>query len=184
MILSFELSMPRTNSWNGRWSGEGRRFVKCVNVSHTQKAIERGLKVVENGPYHYSFGDGWVAGVKVEVVDAREAAKLRKLSAGFCGYDWMIDSIREHGEIKVEQRRAGTAAVILLALLLLPATAFAQLACPDVVPGKFVEAPCVWYSCDRLLASATSTVEREDRQIERYRRLVRRLRGAKVRGRR
>ena len=71
----------------------------------------------------------------------------------------------------------------LLALILLPSVAFAQLACPDVAKGTFVEGPCIWYSCDRLLAYATTTVERQDRQIERYRRIVRRLR-AKTRGRR
>jgi hypothetical protein len=71
----------------------------------------------------------------------------------------------------------------LLALLLLPSVTFAQLACPDVAPGKFVEAPCVWYSCDLELGRAQKAIDREDRQIERYRRLVRRLR-AKTRGRR
>lgn len=27
MILAFTLSMPNCASWNGRWSGEGRKYV-------------------------------------------------------------------------------------------------------------------------------------------------------------
>jgi hypothetical protein len=54
--------------------------------------------------YHYNFGDGWAAGVSVRTVDAAEARKLRRKSDGFSGYDWMIDSIVQHGEIRVERR--------------------------------------------------------------------------------
>lgn len=31
MILSFTLSMPGRSSWNGRWSGETRRYVWMVD---------------------------------------------------------------------------------------------------------------------------------------------------------
>nr|WP_279221862.1 hypothetical protein [Clostridium sp. OF09-10] len=33
-------------------------------------------------------------------LDAKEARKLRKLNAGFCGYDWMVQDILAFGEIK------------------------------------------------------------------------------------
>ena len=48
-----------------------------------------------------AFGDdGWGANVNVKIVDSKEAAKVRKKTKGFCGYDWMIDSIIERQEIK------------------------------------------------------------------------------------
>jgi len=100
MILAFRLSMPGVSSWNGRWSGEGRDYVKVVNLGRTQKAEKKGRALVEKGSFYHSFGDGWTACVSVEEVDARQAATLRRKSAGFCGYDWMVESIRWHGEIR------------------------------------------------------------------------------------
>lgn len=97
MFVSFELSMPGRNSWNGRWSGEERCYVRVVSVGGSKKAAEKYTRLV--GAYRYNFGDGWVACVKVRIVDAATARKLRKVSAGFCGYDWMIASIRDHGDI-------------------------------------------------------------------------------------
>jgi hypothetical protein len=35
----------------------------------------------------------------VRAVDAKEARQIRKKSEGFCGYDWMIDSIKAIDEI-------------------------------------------------------------------------------------
>lgn len=96
MLLSFKLSMPNNNSWNGKWSGEGRPYVKVRSIR------ARGVAgpILQKGYYHYSFGDGWSAGIHVEEVTASQARKLRKESVGFCGYDWMIDSIFTHGEIR------------------------------------------------------------------------------------
>ena len=89
MLISFELSMPGNNAWNGKWSGEGRCYV-----------IVRGLRSPPKlGYYSYSFGDGWRAAVTVREVSSSAAAKLRKQSAGFCGYDWMVDSIINEGDI-------------------------------------------------------------------------------------
>ena len=105
MILAFELSMPGVSSWNGRWSGEGRNYVKVVNMGRTQKAEAKAREILDKEYYRYSFGDGWAAGVSVKQVDAREAAWLRRKSDGFCGYDWMVDSIRMHGEIQPRTRR-------------------------------------------------------------------------------
>jgi hypothetical protein len=103
VILCFELTMPSRNSWNGRWSGENKRFIKIVNLGRTQKAAAKLAKILNDGPYRYSFGDGWVARVSVEAVDAVMARKLRKLSSGFCGYDWMVDSILDHGDIRTRE---------------------------------------------------------------------------------
>ncbi len=38
-------------------------------------------------------------------VDGKEARRVRKESKGFCGYDWMVDEIRQHGRIlKLSER--------------------------------------------------------------------------------
>ena len=31
MMISFDLSMPSNNSWNGKWSGEGRLYAKVMS---------------------------------------------------------------------------------------------------------------------------------------------------------
>ena len=102
MLLAFELSMPGCNSWNGKWSGEDRRFVRVLSVG-------KGC-LAKPGSYGYDFGDGWYASVSVREVDGQEARKLRRVSAGFCGYDWMIDEIRCWGRIKTLAERTRPAA--------------------------------------------------------------------------
>ena len=95
-MLSFKLSMPYVTSWNGKWSGDGKLFIVTRKVD---KQKEKEL----DGSYHtYRFSDGWVAGIHVNSVDAKEAAKLRRNSKGFRGYDWMVNSILSHGEIKLQ----------------------------------------------------------------------------------
>lgn len=95
MQVAFELSMPSNNSWNGKWSGEGR----CYAVVRSYRTAKPWM---DKESYTYSFGDGWVARVAVRMVDASTAAKLRKATKGFCGYDWMIDSIERHGRISAD----------------------------------------------------------------------------------
>lgn len=98
MILAFTLSMPGCASWNGRWSGEGKLYAKTVQTRGRLKD-ETAHAIAETGYYHYSFGDGWTAGVSVKQVDTAEARRLTKASQGFCGYDWMVDQIIRHGTI-------------------------------------------------------------------------------------
>lgn len=86
----FELSMPSNNSWNGKWSGEGSTYT----VAKTLPA----KKFDELKPrYTYSFGDGWVAAVRVREPSPREKATNR-----FCGYEWMIDSILKRNAITAD----------------------------------------------------------------------------------
>jgi len=94
MILAYTLSMPRNNAWNGKWSGEGQLYVRVRSYRKGQVA----QKILDNQPYPYNFGDGWVARIDVREVTSAEARKLRKKSAGFCGYDWMIDTIVLYGK--------------------------------------------------------------------------------------
>ena len=97
MLMAFELSMPGVASWNGRWTGEGRPYVRVENVTK--------MRDVKPGQYGYDFGDGWRAFVTVRQVDGATARKLRRQSAGFCGYDWMIREIKEYGRILTIQER-------------------------------------------------------------------------------
>ena len=92
MRLAFMLSMPGVSSWNGKWTGEG----KCYAIVRTT-----GRADLAGRSFGHNFGDGWFASVGVEVVPAAEARKLRRKSDGFCGYDWMVDSIIDHGEIRI-----------------------------------------------------------------------------------
>lgn len=95
--LVFTLSMPHAASWNGRWSGEGRKYVRAR--SFTEEQFKK-LPDIANKDFGYRWDDGWVACVRVELVDsAKEKNKLVKGSVGFYGYDWMIKSILQHGKI-------------------------------------------------------------------------------------
>ena len=101
MLLSFTLSMPGNNSWDGRWSGDSVLLARVVNFGRGKKATARAEEILKEGYFHHNFGDGWRACVTVKEVDAAEARKIRRRSKGFSGYDWMIESIRQHLEIRV-----------------------------------------------------------------------------------
>lgn len=89
----FELSMPGRGSWNGSWAGEKKRYVKFRSLRNDEQDN------IEESSYHYDFGDGWRANVEVKIVDYDKKKRLKKVSSGFCNYDWMIDSIIQNGEI-------------------------------------------------------------------------------------
>ena len=99
MYLSFVLSMPHNNSWNGKWTGENNYYAVVRRFSNTLKFKEKAKKILEEERFTYDFGDGWVAAVTVSKVTAQEARKIRKKSQGFCGYEWMIDSVLQNMEI-------------------------------------------------------------------------------------
>lgn len=102
--IAFELTMPNRNSWNGRWSGDSRRYIRVLTVSNTESNRAKFKKLV--GGHYYNFGDGWGANVEVKLLaDGAEKRRLTKLSAGFCGYDWMIDSLRWYGKIMNDSQR-------------------------------------------------------------------------------
>jgi hypothetical protein len=97
MIVAYTLSMPSNRAWDGKWSGEDRSYV-VTRAYRGKKGEKKATKIVDDGPYHYNWDDGWGARIDVKIVDAREAASLRSKSAGFCGYKWMIDTIEEFGK--------------------------------------------------------------------------------------
>ena len=110
MLLAFELTMPNVGSWNGKWTGAERLYVRIFNFTQrygsSKTAKEKAKSILEGGSYYYNFGDGWGANVSVREVKSREATKLKTKSVGFCGYEWMIDSILQYGKIlNTEQRK-------------------------------------------------------------------------------
>lgn len=99
MALAFILSMPSNNSWNGKWSGADRCYAIIRNVGKAKKDKARAEKLAAEKSFRYDFGDGWTACVTVRQVENAEARQLRRQTMGFQGYDWMVDSIMEKGEI-------------------------------------------------------------------------------------
>lgn len=94
MNLIFILEMPGNNAWNGRWSGEGNLYAVIRKVS-PKKAAQ-----LDGKSFGYNFGDGWRASVRVHIPrDSIDTRQARKNSKGFCGYDWMVDSIIRDGSI-------------------------------------------------------------------------------------
>lgn len=105
MILLFQLTMPDVGSWNGKWSGAGDFYGIVENIGRSKEAEVNGQKILQNSPYEYSWADGWKAQISVTRVDAREAARLRRViekgDQGFCGYDWMVSAIIHYGDIRL-----------------------------------------------------------------------------------
>ena len=95
-MLLFELSMPNVGSWNNRWSGERDYYA----VSRRDYDVDKKLlpEIIDKS-FFYNFGDGWTACVKVSKITHAESKKILKNSKGFCGYEWMVNSICKYGEI-------------------------------------------------------------------------------------
>lgn len=101
-VALFILTMPKNNSWNGKWTGEGRLF------AYSQVAFRRGKAIFPNlkeGNFYYDFDDGWVAKVEVKYVTLSEARQVMRRSEGFGSYSWMCDEIMNLGRIKTVQER-------------------------------------------------------------------------------
>ena len=89
MRLIAELTIPHNNSWNGRWSGENNKYTKVFSNTDSNKM--RSFI----GYYRYNFGDGWAANVEI-----RESKWRERVTNRFCGYEWMIESIKKYKEIR------------------------------------------------------------------------------------
>lgn len=97
MNIVFKLSMPGRASWNGRWSGEGNLYAIVKNIGTSQKAIAKVQPLLEQRYFSHAWGDGWRASIEVTTADPSEIRRIRRLSKGFCGYDWMVNNILSHG---------------------------------------------------------------------------------------
>ena len=85
--------MPNKGSWDGKWTGETQTFAR----TRTEKRVPKELW---NNSFYHRWDDGWTACVTVTQMPANEARKIMRKSKGFCGYDWMIESIIRFGEIR------------------------------------------------------------------------------------
>lgn len=86
MLLRFQLTMPNVGSWNGKDTGTGDDCFAWRNVPK-EKA-----ETIKDKSFYYDFGDGWGANIRI-------TQNRRCKTAGFRGYNWMINSIIENGKI-------------------------------------------------------------------------------------
>lgn len=100
-ILCFQLSMPNNNSWNGKWTGDSVFYARTRTFSKKANAQQ----ILDKGYFSYNFGDGWRTAIDVTKVTSAQAKKINKNTKGFCGYEWMIDSIIQHGDIRIKETK-------------------------------------------------------------------------------
>lgn len=101
MILKFQLSMPNIGSWNSKWSGSDKLYIRFKTIPKDQAKIVLDDNQ-DSRNYHYSWDDGWSANVTVTQSDGKEKRRLDKKSDGFHGYEWMIESIIKHQKIQTD----------------------------------------------------------------------------------
>ena len=97
-MIVFELTMPHCGSWNGKWTGADRLYVRTKRECDVPKEYW-------GKSFDYRWDDGWCACVSVTRMGANDARKLERRSDGFAGYDWMIRSICRKGFIEPEGER-------------------------------------------------------------------------------
>lgn len=100
--VAFILTMPNVGSWNGQWTGNSKLYVKVRKLG--KKWTEKLLPEGKSKSWYYNFGDGWGMNIEARAVDLSEGNRLTRRSDGFCGYEWAIDSILQHGEILNSQQ--------------------------------------------------------------------------------
>lgn len=91
-MIVFELTMPHVGSWNGKWTGDNKQYIR----TRDERTVPKELWGKD---FFYHWSDGWTACVSVSRMKSSEAVKLERKSDGFCGYDWMIKSLIDDGYI-------------------------------------------------------------------------------------
>jgi hypothetical protein len=86
--VEFKLTMPGRNTWNGKWSGDEKHYALLREID------DPIAEQLDHKSWSYSWGDGWRAHVEARIVRGEV-----KKSHGFCGYDWMVDSILRYNKI-------------------------------------------------------------------------------------
>lgn len=94
MYICFRLTVPKVRIRNGNFKGNDNIYAKVINFyRYSKEQMEQARKILKKKHYHSWWNDGWKISVSVMKVNAKEARKIKRESYGFCGYDWMIDSI-------------------------------------------------------------------------------------------
>jgi len=96
--------MPNVASWDGKWSGEGNLYTIIEKFRPTLKHEAKARELISKGSWYYRWSDGWGARITVKEVSPKEARTIRRKSKGFCGYDWMVKSILNYGEIYADHQ--------------------------------------------------------------------------------
>ena len=97
--VEFRLTMPSINTWNGRWSGEGKHYVIVKKL--TSRAVADLLGDESERSWFHRWDDGWCARVTARVMPS---GSRRPKSDGFCGYDWMIENLLAVGGTRGPER--------------------------------------------------------------------------------
>lgn len=99
MLIAYELHMqPSSTTPHPSRSWREKRYI--IVRRYGKKAATPELRT-----YWFSWSDGWSCWIKAREVDSAEARRLRRASAGFAGYDWMVTSIEQHGQIQFPERK-------------------------------------------------------------------------------
>lgn len=109
--LIFKLSMPNVASWNGRWSGAEKCYAIVKKFGRGKRSQAKVDELLEFGSWYHNFGDGWGASVSVSAATPEEARKIRKVSSGFYGYDWMVTNILLYGSTREPSKQGNPMAV-------------------------------------------------------------------------
>ena len=96
--------MPGVGSWNGKWTGDKGNYVIIKKFSSIKGKL-KAKEILGKGDYYYRWDDGWAANIKVKEVTGKESTQLKRISDGFCSYEWMIDSILDYGAIYADHQK-------------------------------------------------------------------------------
>lgn len=92
MNTAFVLTMPGKASWNGKWSGDSSPHILVKDIP---AKVRKNL--ISRSPFQHRWDDGWVA--QIDVVPMSKVYSLIDKSTGFCGYNWMVESLIRFGSI-------------------------------------------------------------------------------------
>jgi len=103
MNLSFQLTFPKVNTWDGNFTGSDKNYIIAKSVSKIDYNRIMGQSSTKS--FSYDFGDGWIAKIEIKKIDKKQVKNIQKTSDGFMNYEWMADSIINFGEILNDEQR-------------------------------------------------------------------------------
>ena len=92
--VAFQLMFLR--QLDGSWVPADDKF-----LATTRQFMSQGTacKFVEHGEYVFDMEDGRRAVITAQRINEAQRNRLVRESDGFCGCEWMVDSIVKHGKI-------------------------------------------------------------------------------------